>query len=88
MSPTPQGSRGNLLHFCYLCLIDWEIYDNRFLEFLKAGGPKICAQIRYIRILAHSNLSFELVTYLAAEMPHVKLTYVLPEHIVKDRIKL
>ena len=65
-----------------------ERYDNRFLEFLKTRGPTIRAQIRYIRILAHPNLSFELVAYLAAEMPHVNLTYVFPKHLVKDRIKL
>ena len=65
-----------------------ERYDNRFLEFLKTRGLTIRAQIRYIRILTHPSLSFELVAYLAAEMPHVKLTYVFPEHLVRDRIKL
>ena len=60
-----------------------ERYNTRFLKFLEDRRPAIRAQIRHIRILAHANLSFDLMFYLAPEMSHVRLTYVIPEYRVK-----
>ena len=62
-------------------------YDARFLTFLKERSPATRQQIQHLKLLAQPNLSLNLIEYLAYEMPHLKITCVVPEICVSRFIK-